>query len=589
MADKASGGGVSFTEEMKGFVTFGQTSFQDGYEQGKRDETYLMFRLTIDTGELDDFITKPEHEGTATGYVFCEQLGGRLQVERGIFNLFVEGASAKTKHMYYRLFFHDSKGRPLTLSGFKNVQVRGVPDPWKDTTTLFTNILSGHVDAADDAGAEIVATGILQIHLLDFMHQLTTFRSSGPDLAGRARDLERFGRLFLGDLWDVYGPSFTPRIDPYNREIPVYTTEGVHDAEHSVHPFVTADKLGLSLLRFKREPSEDVVVIAHGLTTSSDMFIMPEHRNLVQFLLDNGFGDVWTLDYRMSNRYSYNLRRARYNMDDVALYDFPAALKVVRDAVGPRARIHVIGHCLGSVTFAMALFGKTIDGVTSAILNSVSLTPRTPSWSKIKLSVAPFLCDYVLGIEYLNPWWRRERGLSAGQAMSRLVSLFHRECNVPECHMLSFMWGSGHPALYLHENMADVTHRRAADLYGGVSVNYYRHVRKMVKANNTAVKFEPGNPKYRALPDDYFEYAKDIETPILFVTGEQNNVFSDSNTVCHERLEKIVPGRHSLHVFPRYGHQDVFMGQNVADDIFPRLLEFLEEHRAPRPVSARAS
>ncbi|MDQ3914887.1 MAG: alpha/beta hydrolase [Actinomycetota bacterium] len=582
-------GGVSFTEEMKGYVAFGQTNFQDGLARGRADGTYLMFRLTIDTGDVDEFVSNPQHEGTATGYVFCERLGGRLPVQHGVFNLFVAGASLKTKQMFYRLFFEDAQGRPLTLSGFKNVQTTSVPEPWRDTTTLFTNILSGHVAASDEPDAEVLAAGILEIHLLDFMHQLTTFRASAPTAAERTRALERFGKLFLGDLWEVYGPSFSPRIDPYRREIPVYTTEGVHGAELSVHPFTTADKLGLSLLRFEREPCEDVVVIAHGLTTSSDMFIMPEHRNLVQFLLDNSFTDVWTLDYRMSNRHSYNLRRTRYNMDDIALYDFPAALKVVRDAVGPRARIHVIAHCLGSVSFAMALFGKTIDGVTSAICNSVALTPRTPSWSQVKLAVAPAMCDYVLGIEYLNPWWRRERGWSAGQVMSRVVSLFHRECNVPECHMLSFMWGSGHPALYLHENMADVTHRRAADLYGGVSVNYYRHVRKMVKANNTAVKFEPGNPKYRALPDDYFQYAKEIETPILFVTGELNRVFSDSNIVCHERLERIVPGRHSLHVFPKYGHQDVFMGKNVATDIFPRLLAFLEEHRAPRPVAARAS
>jgi cholesterol oxidase len=47
---------------------------------------------------------------------------------------------------------------------------------------------------------------------------------------------------------------------------------------------VTADKLSLSLLRFLRAPCDDVVVILHGLTTSSDMFTMPEHYNLVQYL-----------------------------------------------------------------------------------------------------------------------------------------------------------------------------------------------------------------------------------------------------------------------------------------------------------------
>jgi hypothetical protein len=46
-----------------------------------------------------------------------------------------------------------------------------------------------------------------------------------------------------------------------------------------------------------------------------------------------------------------------------------------------------------------------------------------------------------------------------------------------------------------------------------------------------------------------------------------------------------VPGRHELHVFPNYGHQDVFMGKNNHIDIFPRLLEFLNKHAEPRPAT----
>jgi cholesterol oxidase len=41
-----------------------------------------------------------------------------------------------------------------------------------------------------------------------------------------------------------------------------------------------------------------------------------------------------------------------------------------------------------------------------------------------------------------------------------------------------------------------------------------------------------------------------------------------------------VPGRHQLHVFPNYGHQDVFMGKNCHVDVFPRLVKFLNEQRA---------
>lgn len=360
------------------------------------------------------------------------------------------------------------------------------------------------------------------------------------------------------------------------REIPLYTLEGVKDAQVRHYTFHTEDKLGLSMLRFSRGQAAESVLIIHGLTTSSDMFIMPEHENLVSYLLDHGFGDVWCLDFRMSNRHSYNLFKTRYTMDDIALFDFPPAIDLMRRETGDKP-VHVICHCLGAVSFMMSVFGKAVDGISSVIANSVALTPRVPAWSRVKLQVAPFAVETVAGLPYLNPSWSQDPGFSRGKLFSRAVSRFHRECDVPACHMLSLMWGTGWPALYSHEKLADVTHRRGGDLYGATSMHYYRHVRKMVRAGR-AVKMEPDNQKYARLPDDYLQYAAEIDTPVLLVTGDRNRVFADSNIECHRRLEQIAPGRHQLAVLPGYGHQDPFMGAEVAAEVFPTFLGFLKEN-----------
>jgi lysosomal acid lipase/cholesteryl ester hydrolase len=217
--------------------------------------------------------------------------------------------------------------------------------------------------------------------------------------------------------------------------------------------------------------------------------------------------------------------------------------------------------------------------VTSVIANSVGLTPRVSKWSKFKLTVSPFLIEGVLGLPYVSPNWSALPSWGVAKIFAKIISCFHRECNVPACHMLSMMWGNGYPALYHHENLDPKTHQRGGDLYGSTGLNYHRHVRKMVFANSTAKKYEPKNPIYRELPDDYFEHAADIKTPILFMTGEQNYVFTDSNIECFRRLEALSPGIHSLHVFPNYGHQDVFMGKNCYKDIFPTLVEFLKKQR----------
>jgi cholesterol oxidase len=371
------------------------------------------------------------------------------------------------------------------------------------------------------------------------------------------------------------------------REIALYTLEGVPDCEISTHHFSTGDGLGLSMLRFCKAPCRDVVMICHGLTTSSDMFIMPEHENLVRFLHARGFTDVWTLDFRMSNRHPYNLQRHRYTMDHIALFDYPPALARIREQAGADARIHVIAHCLGSASFTMSLFAGAVK-VQSLIANSVALTPRVPLWSRVKLAAAPFLVEYVLQQPYVSPNWGAEPGLTTGKVVARMLGLAHRECDESACHMLSFMWGTGFPALYSHENLLPVTHKRGGDLYGATAVHYHRHVRRMVKAGG-AVKMNPKDPALAALPNDYFERAGEVTTPVLFTTGRNNKVFTDSNIHCHERLERITPGLHELMVYDGYGHQDVFMGKDVATDIFPRMLAFIEKHASGPAAGAAES
>lgn len=358
--------------------------------------------------------------------------------------------------------------------------------------------------------------------------------------------------------------------------IPRFTLDGVTDAAVSVHPFTTEDGLGLQLTRFHRADRDDVVLLMHGLTSSSDMFIMPEHRNLVSFLLDSGFGDVWTLDFRMSSRFPYDTETHRFTMDDVALHDHPAALRELRRHIGDR-RVHVIAHCLGSTTFSMSLAAGTVDGVTSLISNCVSLTPRVPSWSRLKLALGPTVLEYVLGFSFLDPRYGEAPVLTRPWLLSRLVSLVHRECEVRACHMLSFMWGSGKPAMYMHDNLMPETHERIADLCSAIGLHYYRHINKMAKAGR-ALKYDPGNTRHADLPDDYLANAAKITTPILFLTGDHNKVFADSNVICYRELSKITPGLHELEVIPGYGHQDLIMGQHSHRDIFPRMLDFLRKH-----------
>ena len=196
---------LSFTEEMKGFVTKGESDYDRGFREGQNAHSDLMFHLTITVTGVFDFVSKPATTAAAVGWVRSNALGGQFPVTDGWFNLFVDQGTPTLKHMTYRLFFQDASRQPLTFSGFKVIRDDPGFDVWLDTTTLFTRILEGHVQQEEEANARLVAGGILHLSILDFMQQLTTFRVDGPTAVQKASALSRFGTFFMGGLWEVYG------------------------------------------------------------------------------------------------------------------------------------------------------------------------------------------------------------------------------------------------------------------------------------------------------------------------------------------------------------------------------------------------
>lgn len=579
---------ISFTEEMKGyFYKFSKSSpnledYRLSSVQGKKNRNHIMFHLNIEIPDVDFFVFDPDESGTATGWVDCNLLGGRLMVIKGIFNCFVDygSPSSNIKHMKYRLFLKNQEGTEYTLSGFKLVQDKGIENIWSDTSTLYTKILTNFVEEVDEIKSEVIFIGVLNILIPDFLKQMTTFKSNGKTFLGRKNAIIKFGKMFFGNLWDIYAPNlFQSEPELWNeREIPLFTLEGVAKSEITTHYVSTDDNISISLFRFYKSESNDVVVLMHGLTTSTDMFIMPEHKNLVNYLHENGFTDIWSLGWRGSLRHNYNLFPHRFTLDDIALFDIPKALHEIRKKIGEKKRIHFIVHCVGSITFFMSLYSKNISGITSVISNSVSLTPKVHLWSKIKLMISPFLMESLFRFPNINPRWSYLPGIARGKYLSKFISLFHKECNNPACHMLSLMWGTGCPACYEHKNLHEITHRRVGDLFGATSMNYYRQIRKSIN-RNVIVKYKDRDKKYDSLPNNYLEYAKEINVPTLFLTGDKNKVFQDSNVLTHKVLKEINPlNQNELFVAKGYGHQDTLMGKNSDKDIFPIILDFLNRH-----------
>jgi cholesterol oxidase len=190
---------------MKGHVAKGWTPKDDyhGADQaGQKSNTRIEFTLDITIPDLDSFLAGQERAGIAIGKVrvdgFTPETG--VPVTNGVFNLFVEGEEFFQRRMLYALPFVGDDDKPYLLEGFKDVRDHGHFDIWRSTSTLYTVIREGHSHVGATLG-----TGIVTIHIPDFLHQLTTFKAvgaSGPPQKTEA--LAKFGKFFFGTLWDVF-------------------------------------------------------------------------------------------------------------------------------------------------------------------------------------------------------------------------------------------------------------------------------------------------------------------------------------------------------------------------------------------------
>ncbi|MBZ4417352.1 GMC oxidoreductase [Myxococcus sp. RHSTA-1-4] len=197
--------GLRFTERMRGFHSPGHAPADDfvGAEKaGKRTGQVAEFVVTITLPSLDRFLAEKAHGGIAQGTVRVHGLTPPegADVENGVFNLFVDTDSFYERRMLYLLPFTGVDGQRYLLDGYKEVRDDDGFDVWSDTSTLYTVIRRG-----TDRDAPVVSSGVIRLHLPDFLQQLTTFAVLGTDSAVKKADaLKRFGSMFMGHLWDVF-------------------------------------------------------------------------------------------------------------------------------------------------------------------------------------------------------------------------------------------------------------------------------------------------------------------------------------------------------------------------------------------------
>ncbi|MEU3045970.1 alpha/beta fold hydrolase [Streptomyces sp. NPDC006984] len=333
-------------------------------------------------------------------------------------------------------------------------------------------------------------------------------------------------------------------------------------------------RLGLTRIRTAGRPAGPAVLLLHGHTASSDMFLLPETRNLVDVLLDEGY-EPWLLDWRGSCRLPYNETGRRYTYDDVALYDIPGAVARVRQEIGDRP-LFAVAHCIGSLALSMSMAAGLVPGLAGVVSQGVFLTPRLAGRTSLRMTLAGELLKSR--IDHIPVDFRTVGFRSKYTPLFALASR-RAECPDPTCQILhNSAWGTG-ASLFVHEHLTRTTHDRLAELLGPAPLWILPHLRRIELAR-TVVRWNDGDLRYRALPRNALDAAGAIDAPVLLLSGSENGLWLDSQELCHRVLARRQPRLDVAYTeIPGYGHLDTFLGRGAALDVFGHILEFLEKRR----------
>lgn len=554
--------GLQFTETMRGYFSPSvQDDYDDGFERGRDENSPFEFTLTISTNDLSEMLRGQEHEGRMEGSVHAPALSPHpLSVADGTFNLFVVDSDEPGTHrMRYRMTMTSQEGRDYYLDGFKRIHDDPGFDLWSDTTTLYITVHEG-----SDAEAPVLGTGKVTIRPDDFMKQLTTMEVTGAaNHTEQLRSLSSFGRFFGGTLYDTYGGIFA-RPNIFDPEAAPRPMRPLRVGPPEVHFFNTSDGVQLRLTRYQGG-SKGPVILSHGFGVSSRIFATDTiQTNLLEYLFEHGY-DVWLLDYRVSIELPSSDEPS--TADDVATKDYPAAVDYVRTKTGAES-VQMVVHCYGSTTFFMAMLAG-LEGVRSAVCSQIATHVKAPPLSRFKAGLhLPEVLD-TLGVEMLTAYvdthadWKQRL---VDQALKLSPVEAEESCTSPVCRRITFLYGH----LYEHDQLNKATHDTLHELFGVANLKTFEHLTLLVREGHLV----------SADGDEaYLPHLDRLALPITFIHGAENACFLPESTATTYDLLRQQHGAdlYGRHVIPNYGHIDCILGKNAVRDVYPRVLDHLEE------------
>ncbi len=557
--------GVEFTERMAGFVSTSETgSYDAGAEHGRVTESPLSFTLTILVEDIDRFVDEPGHTGTMVGSVECPALSPEpMDVSDGVFNLMrLAESSVDMRQFNYNMTLTAHDGSEYRFEGHKQVHDDKGIDLWSDTTKLYVTV---HKGRHGDQG--IAARGIINIALADFAVQMQTMKAvNGKGPVDRLKAVAKFGLLFGGTLFDIYGGILAPskRFDAEKVRKKRDLRTGL--AEH--HEVVTQDGKMLRLTRYKGG-EKGPLVFSHGLGVSSQIFSTDLiDTNMLEYFYAAGY-DCWLFDFRASVDLDYC--GEQWTADDVAQYDYPAAVAKVLEVTG-RDSVQMLVHCFGATTFMMSMLGGWLKGVRSVVVSQIAADVIVPWFPQRILAHLRFPSLFsALGIDVVNARATRTDGF-AQRFMDFLIRIFvpfQREERTRHAtsNRITALYGQLYELDQLNKATAETG---LAEMFGEANITSFKQLALIARRKHIVT--HDGDEAY--LPN-----LERLAIPISFIHGAENACFRPASTA--RTMERLAaangPELYHRHLIAGYGHIDCIFGKDAVNAVYPLMRKHLDK------------
>jgi cholesterol oxidase len=143
-------------------------------------------------------------------------------------------------------------------------------------------------------------------------------------------------------------------------------------------------------------------------------------------------------------------------------------------------------------------------------------------------------------------------------------------CDNPVCRRITFLFAP----LFEHEQLNDATHEAMHEMFGVCSMENLQHLSAMARA---------GHLVDADGADVYLPRPERLALPITYIHGAENQTWLPRAT---ERTVEWLSASNGAqlyrrHVIPLYGHIDCIFGKDAARDVYPLILQHLEETAHP--------